>query len=354
MSNSMPKTNSLKESWAAKRKTLTPRAIEMSGEALVKLSQSKFGRPLPLVVEPNVSDISLPIWVGYNLEFIETNLTRYGGILFRGFYPSPHSGFEQFLEAFPTKPMYYMEGATPRTQLSDRVYTSTEYPADRTISLHNELCYVMTWPMKIWFHCTKPSDEGGETSIGDVRRVFTRIRSKTRQRFIEKGWMLVRNFGDGLGINWQTSFRIKEKTALEEYFQRAQIEFQWKDNDRLRTRQVRPAVAKHPKSGEMLWFNHACFWNVWSLEPSMREMFLQEFGEEGLPYNTYYGDGSPIEASVINEISEAYEREKIAFPWQTGDILMLDNMLVAHGRNPFVGDRKVLVAMGDPNSDRCI
>jgi hypothetical protein len=71
------------------------------------------------------------------------------------------------------------------------------------------------------------------------------------------------------------------------------------------------------------------------------------FGEENLAYNTYYGDGTPIDDSIIAEIREAYRQETILFPWQHGDLLMLDNMLVAHGRSPFVGPRKILVAMGD-------
>ena len=82
-----------------------------------------------------------------------------------------------------------------------------------------------------------------------------------------------------------------------------------------------------------------------TLEPTIREALISEFKEEDLPNNTYYGDGTPIEPAVLDELRQAYREETVAFPWQKGDILMLDNMLTAHGRTPFVGPRQVLTGM---------
>jgi alpha-ketoglutarate-dependent taurine dioxygenase len=164
--------------------------------------------------------------------------------------------------------------------------------------------------------------------------------------------MLVRNYGEGFGIPWQTSFHTTERSAVEEYCRASNIEAEWKPDNQLRTRQVRTAVARHPQTGEMVWFNHIAFWHVSSLEPGVRAAMSETFRQEDLPYNTYYGDGSPIEDSVVGELREAYRQQQVAFPWQKGDLLMLDNMLVAHGRNPFAGPRKILAAMGEPWSRR--
>lgn len=325
------------------------RAAAFSMGREVDISHLSADRPLPLVIRPNLRGIQLPIWVEYNLEFIEDQLAKYGGILFRGFDVKSSDDFQRVLQSLGVQLMYYMEGATPRVEVGNKVYTSTEFPPDQTISIHNELCYVTTWPMKIWFYCPHPAEEGGQTPIGDVRKVFNRINPETLAPFIEKGWMLVRNFGAGFGPSWQTSYRVEDKSALEAYFNQASINYEWKSADHLKTWQVRPAVARHPKTGEMVWFNHIGFWHVSSLNPGLRDMFLAEFGEEGLPYNTYYGDGTPIRAEVIEEIRRAYEEETVAFLWEKGDILMLDNMLVAHGRCPYKGTRKVLVSMGEPS-----
>jgi len=326
-----------------------PKPISLSQPELVKTGFLSDGQVLPLVIKPQLSGVvDLFAWARSHSEFIKSNLLKYGAFLFRGFGLHTQDHFAEFLTAISLPRMHYMEGATPRTELGGMIYTSTEYPAEQSIALHNELNYVMTWPMKIFFFCDTPSEQGGATPIADVRRVFNRITPRTRQRFIEKGWMLIRNFGDGLSLPWQTTFRVKDKAALEDYCRSAHVTYEWKSGDRLRTRQVRPAVRRHPITGEMVWFNHVAFWHVSSLAPNVREMFLSEFSPEDLPFNTYYGDGTTIEDDVVAELRQAYDDETVAFPWQTGDLLMIDNMLVAHGRQPYVGARKILTAMGEP------
>ena len=100
----------------------------------------------------------------------------------------------------------------------------------------------------------------------------------------------------------------------------------------------------------MVFFNQIQLHHISFLEPSIQESLLSLFGEENLPRNVYYGDGSPIEKSVIDEITEVYQRLKVTFSWNKGDILMLDNMLTVHSRNPYIGYRKILVAMGEINN----
>jgi alpha-ketoglutarate-dependent taurine dioxygenase len=160
--------------------------------------------------------------------------------------------------------------------------------------------------------------------------------------------MYVRNFGDGLSLPWQTVFQTTDKSAVELYCRRAGIEFEWKPGDRLRTRQVRPVVATHPRTGETVWFNHATFFHVTTLDPRMRDALTAEFGDEDLPNNTFYGDGSGIEPQVLDELRDAYQKEMISFSWKKGDLILLDNMLTAHARAPFVGPRKILFAMAEP------
>jgi alpha-ketoglutarate-dependent taurine dioxygenase len=115
----------------------------------------------------------------------------------------------------------------------------------------------------------------------------------------------------------------------------------------LKTRKIRPAVAKHPKTGELVFFNQLQLHHVSCLDSAVRQSLLSVFGEDKLPRNVYYGDGTPIEDSVMEEIGAIYQENQISFTWQKGDILMLDNMLTSHSRNPYVGSRKIVVAMGE-------
>lgn len=326
--------------------------ISLSQETLVKTSFLPSGGPLPVVMQPVLEGVNLAVWAKSSLGVIEKALIENGGLLLRGFDITSEADFEEFLTSISLNLMHYIEGATPRTQISEKIYTSTEYPADQHIALHNELTYIISWPMRILFFCSRPADENGETPIADVRGVFRRIDLKIREKFISKGWMLLRNYGDGLSLSWESAFRTSDRLQVEDYCRKSQVEYEWKENNRLRTRQVRPAVARHPRTREMVWFNHVAFWHVSSLDPKVREAVQAVFKEEDLPYNTYYGDGSPIEDSVVEEIREAYRLETIEFSWQRGDVLLLENMLVAHGRNPFKGPRRILAAMGDACSDR--
>jgi alpha-ketoglutarate-dependent taurine dioxygenase len=323
------------------------KALGLTPKALVRI-ESQMGGGLPLVARPSVEALDIVTWAASNRELIQTHLLEYGGILFRDFNLSTPEVFEQFVTACSPKLLRYNERSSPRTQVSDNLYTSTDYPADQRIFLHNENSYQHIWPLKIFFFCLEPPEQGGETPIADCRKVFERISPKIRRRFIEKKWMLVRNFGGGLSLSWQAVFQTEDKSVVEAYCRQAGIETEWR-GDYLRTSQVRSAVAQHPMTGEMVWFNHAAFFHISTLAPTVREEILTGLEEEDLPNNTYYGDGSPIESSVIDEIREAYQSETVSFPWQRGDVLMLDNMLVAHGRNPYAGRRKILVAMAEPS-----
>jgi amino acid adenylation domain-containing protein len=330
-----------------KLKTITLKPVTQSARELIKTSHLSTEKKLPLVIQPADDNVEFYDWVRHNQAFIRTSLLKYGGLLFRGFDLATQAAFERFLPSISARLMTYMEGATPRTEIGQQVYTSTEYPPDQSIAFHNELTYVTTWPKLIWFHCIQPAERGGETPIADVRGVYQRIDPSIRKRFEDKGWMLVRNFRDALSLPWQTSFHTTEKSEVEAYCRRARIEVEWKPNGGLCTRQVRPAITIHPQTHEPVWFNHVAFWHVSSLDQQVREAMLSMFTENDMPYHTYYGDGTPIEDSVVAEIRAAYEMERVEFPWQRGDILMLDNVLVAHGRNPFEGKRRVIVAMGE-------
>jgi alpha-ketoglutarate-dependent taurine dioxygenase len=216
--------------------------------------------------------------------------------------------------------------------------------------MHNEMAYTNSWPLKIWFLCLKAAEQQGETPIADSRQIYNRLNPALRERFAEKKVMYVRNYGTGIDLPWQNVFQTDDKAEVEDYCRQNGIEFEWKADDGLRTRQVCQAVAMHPKTGEMLWFNQAHLFHASSLKPEIYESLISTFKEEDYPRNTYYGDGSPIEPAALAEIRAIYEAEAVIFPWQEGDVLMLDNMLVAHGRQPFTGSRKIVVGMAEPYS----
>jgi alpha-ketoglutarate-dependent taurine dioxygenase len=318
--------------------------------SLIRISELEAGTEIPLMVRPEVENLDLVNWARENLELIETLLFQHGALLFRGFTLTSLSSFREFAEATSEGLMSYSEPSTTRTELTERIYTTTEYPATEKIALHSEMSYSNVWPMKIWFHCVRPADAGGETPIGDTRKVFNLLDPKITDNFNRKKIMYVRNYGAGLGLSWETVFNTTDKSSVENYCRENHVEYEWIDETRLRTRHVRQAIAKHPRTGQSVWFNQAHIHNILNFPAEFREALLSmvESKEFPLDINCVYGDGSPIEASVLEEIRDVYAQSTISFPWLSGDVLMLDNMLISHGRNPFSGPRKVVVTMGEP------
>jgi len=319
----------------------------ISGDSLVKAHLLSERQSLPLVMSPVVDGIDLVAWAKSNRAQVERELLRCGALLFRGFRLNGVSGFEQFIRAVSSGPLEYHERSSPRTQIGGGIYTSTDHPEDQAIFLHNEQSYNLRFPTRIFFFCLRPASQGGATPLADCRRVFDRLDPDIRERFIEKKYLYVRNFGQGFGLRWQDVFQTDEVSRVEGYCKEQGISFEWRDRDRLTTKQVRRVAAVHPQSGEMTWFNHATFFHVSTLEPAARKTIERAFPNGDFPNNTYYGDGSPIEDHALEGLRAAYNREMVTFEWQAGDLLMIDNMLAAHGRTPFSGPRQVVVGMSD-------
>jgi alpha-ketoglutarate-dependent taurine dioxygenase len=329
-----------------KFKKVKPKAVSFSQSQLVKTDYLQPKSTLPLVFKPNTSNLDFIDWSKNNQQFIDSNLLKHGAILFRGFNTHSVADFENFAQAVCPE-LFGEYGDLPREGLGGKVYGSTPYPADKAILFHNESSHMHRWPMKIWFYCVQPAQERGETPIVDCRKVYQLLNPEIREKFAQKGLMYVRNYTDGLDVSWQNFFHTTDKAAVENFCKQNGIEWEWKADGGLKTKEIRQAIAQHPKTKEWVFFNQIQLHHIAYLDASVRESLLSLFGEENLPRNVYYGDGSAIEQSVIDEVTSVYKQAEIAFPWQKGDILMLDNMLTAHARNPYVGKRKIVVAMGE-------
>lgn len=306
------------------------------------------GALLPLVVTAE-AHVELERWLLDSTEAVTRATEHHGGVLFRGFAVDSPDAFERLVRVLSPQVLAYTERSTPRRLVRGNIYTSTEYPADQAIPPHNENSYAHTWPRHIWFCCQQPAATGGATPIVDSRRAWREIDPRLRDRFVEKRVMYVRNYSASLGLSWRESFQTEDKTVVERYCEEHRIEYEWRDRDRLRTRQVRDAVAAHPVTGEPLWFNQAHLFHVSSLPAEIRRSLVAVVKDASdLPRHAVYGTGEPIEPETLDHIRDVYARLAVEFPWQQGDVLLLDNMLTAHGRTPFTGPRRILVCMATP------
>jgi hypothetical protein len=295
------------------------------------------------------SGTNATIWADEHKQDVQNLLKTNGALLIRGLNVPGSSQFGKILATlFGGELVEYVYRSTPRTELRGNVYTATEYPASEVIPQHNENSYSRHWPNRIGFLCMLPSETGGETPIGDSRVIYNMLPATIREKFEEKGVMYVRNYSD-LDLPWSVVFQTDDRKLVEAYCEENELTYEWRDNGVLRTTQVNPATAIHAVTGDKIWFNQAHLFHVSNLGKEIADTLTSSLGEENLPRNAYYGDGSPIEPEVLEVIRSAYEQTKLKFKWEKNDLLLLDNMLFTHGRESFTGPRKVLTGMACPN-----
>jgi amino acid adenylation domain-containing protein len=320
-----------------------PRMVSLYDNDAVRSSPLGPGGKLPLLVEP-AAELSFAEWIVANRGWIEGKLAIHGAILFRGFGVNSTAPFERAASAICPDLLSENAEHVP-ISASGKVQVPVYYAPYRKLLWHNENSFNRSWPMKIIFGCARPAAQGGETPLVDCRRMFQRLPDPIRRQFLEKQITYVRTLGTGLGLDWRTLFRTEDKSRVEDACRRDAISFEWLD-DQLQTRAVRPACLRHPASGEMVWFAQPHHWHVSCLDQETRESLLSMFGPGRLPRRCLFGDGTEIPDEVIREIGRTYQQLETSFPWQKGDLLLLDNMLTAHARNPYLGNREILVAMG--------
>jgi alpha-ketoglutarate-dependent taurine dioxygenase len=298
----------------------------------------------------SLGGMALLDWAKANSESVQRLVAENGALLIRGLNIFSSKQFGEILEIFFGGGLLeYKYRSTPRTGLKGNVYTATEYPANEVIPQHNENSYSRSWPNRIGFLCMLPPKEGGRTPISKSNLIYRLLPDHIKRKFEDKGVQYVRNYSN-LDLSWTEVFQTNDKREVEAYCIANQLEFEWLENDELRTVQVNPAVVEHPVTGEKLWFNQAHLFHITNLSEEMRTVLLDAYGEDRLPRNTYYGDGTPIPIEDLEVIRELYEQTKIGFDWQRNDLLLLDNMAYTHGREAYTGPRKILTGMACPNN----
>jgi hypothetical protein len=320
------------------------KSIWVSSEGLVRVAPLLDGTRA-VSCTPTVARLDAREWLASSGNALARLRDEHGAVLLRGFTPLDADGLAELGTGLTGELRDYDNRSTPRRRVNGRVFTSTEYPPDQTIPLHNEMSYTASWPGTLLLACIVPAPVGGETPLADSARVYARVPPSTRERFDRDGVMYVRNFGHGLDLSWQEVFQTPDRRAVDAYCKKHGIQAEWLGGERLRTRHVVQATAVSRASGEKVWFNQAHLFHVSSLPEGVERELRDSFSEDELPRNALYGDGSPLDPDDLAQIRAAYAAEEISLPWHAGDVMIVNNEQFAHGRKPYSGARSVLVAM---------
>ncbi|MDH6576347.1 TauD/TfdA family dioxygenase [Kitasatospora sp. MAP5-34] len=305
----------------------------------------------PLEVGP--SDAGVPATVAGLAEYLtaagpalDERLLTAKALVFRGFGVT-EATLDPVLDRLLADRLSYVHGNSPRTKVGANVYTSTEYPAEFTISMHNELSYSAAWPARLLFFCAQAATTGGATSVVDAAHWLRSLDDEVRAAYAD-GVRYTQNLhsGFGLGKSWQETFETTERDQVEEFLREARAEWVWKRDGGLRIGQVRPSTTRHPVTGEEVWFNQSDQWHPAALGGEGVALAKLLPADE-LPQSVSFADGRPIPDAYVLQVRDRGLAGAVDVDWRQGDLLVIDNVLVAHGRRPYSGKRRVLVAMSN-------
>jgi alpha-ketoglutarate-dependent taurine dioxygenase len=303
------------------------------------------GRTPLLHIEPTSDPVG---WASRHRDALRAAVARHGAILVRGLGIVDTAQTAAVFDRLGSGLMVEREAFAERQRYAEGVYSSAKWPATQPMCMHHELSYLLDAPSLMVFACLAAPTTGGVTGVADAATVLEALPPNLVQRFAREGWMLVRSYNDEIGASWEEAFGTDDRATVERYCQANAIEFSWQPDGSLRTRQRRNAMVQHPVSGRACWFNQVAFLNEWTMDPDVHEYLVDIYGADGLPFNTRFGNGDPIGEDVVELLNQAYEANTLREPWQPGDLMLVDNIAMAHSREPYQGQREVLVGMTDP------
>ncbi|GIH25278.1 protein AmbC [Acrocarpospora phusangensis] len=273
-------------------------------------------------------------WLGRRAGELDTALAKSGAVLVRGMPLRTPADLTPVLAALGSEPSRPGEWFVPREELADRVYGPLPWPDERVLCPHPEAAYALRPPARLVVACLRAPGADGDAVLADGRAVLATLPDDLVAHAERTGWTLVRNFRTYVGVPWTAAFATKERERVESHCAAEAVTCEWTRGDSLRTTRRRPAVVRHPETGDPVWFNQLGFLSRWALLPDERAVLEAAYGTAGLPADTAFGDGRPLTAEEHAVIESAYDRVEHRFSWRAGDVLVLDNLLMAYGRRP--------------------
>lgn len=286
-------------------------------------------------------------WAGEHRDALRAAIAEHGSLRVRGLGLRDAAQVEAVFRQLGNL-MTEREAFAPRRSYAPGVYSASHWPPNQPMCMHHELSYALECPGLLLLACLTAPTAGGATPLADSATVLAALPGALVDRFDRAGWLLIRNYNGEIGASVAEAFGSDDRAAIGHYCQTHAIEHEWLGDGGLRTQQRRSAILAHPLTGRRCWFNQIAFLNEWTIDLEVREYILDVYGEDRLPFTTRFGNGDPIGPDVVQTINEVYEAHTLREPWQAGDLMLVDNLRTAHGREAFSGPREVLVALADP------
>jgi hypothetical protein len=295
----------------------------------------------------DVSGSSRERWCELARDEIAERLHRDGVVAVHGLGVTDAQELVDVVRALGHEPVDPLEPFTPRPVLAPGAYGSAAWPAESPMCMHHELGYALRPPSLVAVACLTAPRTGGATAVADGAAVLADLPPDIVEPAIRTGWSLCRTYSGPVGLTWQDAFGADSPDTVEQYARENDLQLEWLDSV-LVTRRTRPAVLEPTGAPGPVWCNQLAFLSEWTMDPVVRDYLIMELGQDALPFRTSYGDGTPFGPAAVERVNAVYDRHRRWRPWQPGDVLLVDNLRTAHNREPYTGDRQMVVVHADP------
>jgi hypothetical protein len=289
---------------------------------------------------------SLSEWIKHHRGEIDAALWSDGYVLFRGFDVGGLDGFEE-CAASACDALYKHYGDLPLASASENVYFATPYPKHLEIQFHNEASHTHTWPSRQLFYCLEPAPEGGEWTLSDGRKVLQKLPAEMLSRFRDKGLVYRRRFIRGLDASWQQFFKVQSLQELHDKIGPSGHEIDAPSESDVTVSFRTQAVLELRERGTEAWFNQILLHHPDALPEEVETLLCKHFSRDKFPRTVFFGDGNAIPADWVKTVDKVLNECAIRIQTQANDVLLVNNLLMAHGRLPYSGNRQIRVALGD-------
>ncbi|MBY3425495.1 TauD/TfdA family dioxygenase [Rhizobium laguerreae] len=296
---------------------------------------------LSVVNAPQTVDLNL--WIAEEKRILESIIRETGACMIRG-GNGTNVSCQSILSALQVELVEDVFWSTPRRRVNGKTFTATEYPKPEEIPMHSEMSYAPRYPRILCFQALTCAETGGQTTLADLGSVSSEIADLTAKVF-ERGILYVRVFHEGLDIPVEKAFGVSRREDVADAAGRHGVEIEFHGRAVKVYQRSRGALTSEEG---LLWFNQAQVFHPASLRRDLRSNLQSLFDDHDLPRQARYGDGSPIPDEDIIRVNNAFAKHVFDINWSPREIVLIDNLRLAHGRRSFTGDRVVHVAMGNP------
>ena len=275
-------------------------------------------RPLSEKVGQQVINASNNSILDLDKESIINLYLSHGLLLFRGFEKDVET-FTKFTDGLSTNFMDYAGGVFNRRVINNNPTVLSVNDFNDEIKLHGEMYYQKNIPKMLWFFCAQPASKGGATIVCDGKRFYNVLDDSLKELFSLKKLKFRAHLDKD---KWIKRFKTDDLSLVEQICQSNDYHLQVNEDESIDMCYVSPVIHPGRNGEDMIFIN--------SLLPGM------VFSPETISFD----DDSDIDSETMSKLNEIAEKVTVEINWQKGDILMVDNTRIMHGRRAFEDDKR--------------